>query len=142
MDGFRYWDVIEGEPFPPPNTDESDPNNPLFYLKRALGWLDELGMKGLIDLHAAPGSTLDISKILHPCLCQDLRMALTTAVVEEMCTGCRRTTRKTTPMWRGRSSSRTRLLPTWPGGLRRVLSRGRRFMASHFSMSQQDGGIR
>merc|ERR1719391_1248966 len=54
--GYWYWDVIEGEPFPPPNTDESDPNNPLFYLKRALGWLDELGMKGLIDLHAAPGS--------------------------------------------------------------------------------------
>ena len=39
--------------------DESDPiNNSLFYLKRALGWLDELGMKGLIDLHAAPGLTL------------------------------------------------------------------------------------
>ena len=56
---FRYWDVVEGEPFPPPNRDESDPNNPLFYLKRALGWLDELGMKGLIDLHAAPGLTLD-----------------------------------------------------------------------------------
>ena len=55
MHTSRYWDVIEGEPFPPPNADESDPNNPLFYLKRALGWLDELGMKGLIDLHAAPG---------------------------------------------------------------------------------------
>ena len=53
---FRYWDVIEGEPFPAPNTDETDPTNPLFYLKRALGWLDELGMKGLIDLHAAPGN--------------------------------------------------------------------------------------
>ena len=53
---FRYWDVIEGEPFPPPNTDETDPTNPLFYLKRALGWLDELGMRGLIDLHAAPGN--------------------------------------------------------------------------------------
>ena len=35
--------------------DESNPNKPLFYLQRALGWLDELGMKGLIDLHAAPG---------------------------------------------------------------------------------------
>ena len=55
-DTFRYWDVIEGEPFPAPNTDETDPTNPLFYLKRALGWLDELGMKGLIDLHAAPGN--------------------------------------------------------------------------------------
>ena len=53
---FRYWDVIEGEPFPAPNTDETDPTNPLFYLKRALGWLDELDMKGLIDLHAAPGN--------------------------------------------------------------------------------------
>ena len=51
----RYWDVAEGEPFPTPNEDESDSNNPLFYLKRALGWLDELDMKGLIDLHAAPG---------------------------------------------------------------------------------------
>ena len=47
--------MVEGEPFPTPNEDESDPNNPLFYLKRALGWLDELDMKGLIDLHAAPG---------------------------------------------------------------------------------------
>ena len=59
----RYWDVVEGEPFPPPNRDESDPNNPLFYLKRALGWLDQLGMKGLIDLHAAPGLTF---KFLAP----------------------------------------------------------------------------
>ena len=51
----RYWDVTEGEPFPAPNSDETDPYSPLFYLKRALGWLDELGMKGLIDLHAGPG---------------------------------------------------------------------------------------
>jgi len=53
---YRYWDVVEGEPFPAPNSDDSDPYSPLFYLKRALGWLDELGMKGLIDLHAGPGS--------------------------------------------------------------------------------------
>ena len=54
--GYWYWDVEEGEPFPAPNTDESDDHNPLFYLKRALIWLDELNMKAEIDLHAGPGS--------------------------------------------------------------------------------------
>merc|ERR1711936_175875 len=54
--GYWYWDVQEGEPFPAPNTDESDDHNPLFYLKRALVWLDELNMKAEIDLHAGPGS--------------------------------------------------------------------------------------
>ena len=54
--GYWYWDVEEGEPFPAPNTDESDDHNPLFYLKRAMVWLDELDMKAEIDLHAGPGS--------------------------------------------------------------------------------------
>jgi len=54
--GYWYWHVVDGEPFPPPNTDEADNYNPLFYLRRALGWIDELGMKALIDLHAGPGS--------------------------------------------------------------------------------------
>jgi glucan 1,3-beta-glucosidase len=30
--------------------------SPLFYLRRALGWLDELGLKVNIDLHTGPGS--------------------------------------------------------------------------------------
>ena len=54
--GYWYWDVEEGEPFPTPNMDDNDPNSPLFYLKRALQWMDELGLQALIDLHAAPGS--------------------------------------------------------------------------------------
>ena len=54
--GYWYWDVEEGEPFPAPNTDDADPSSPLFYLKRALMWMDELGLKALIDLHSGPGS--------------------------------------------------------------------------------------
>ena len=59
--GYWYWHVVDGEPFPPPNTDEADDYNPLFYLRRALGWIDELGMKALIDLHAGPGQSPRIS---------------------------------------------------------------------------------
>ena len=43
-----YWlvDVITGEPFPlPPATDNEGQR---FYLKRLLGWADELGLKVLI----------------------------------------------------------------------------------------------
>ena len=46
----------EGEPFPIPNMDDNDAESPLFYLKRALMWMDELGLQALIDLHAGPGS--------------------------------------------------------------------------------------
>jgi len=51
--GYWYWDVEEGEPFPPPDKEET---GPLFFLKRALYWLDYLGMKAEIDLHSGPGS--------------------------------------------------------------------------------------
>ena len=54
--GYWYWDVEEGEPFPAPNMNSTDPTSPLFYLRRALTWMDELGLKALIDLHAGPGS--------------------------------------------------------------------------------------
>ena len=54
--GYWYWDLEDGEPFPSPNIDDSDDRSPLFYLKRALVWLDELDMKAEIDLHAGPGS--------------------------------------------------------------------------------------
>ena len=54
--GYWYWDVEEGEPFPAPNTDDADATSPLFYLKRSLMWMNELGLKALIDLHAGPGS--------------------------------------------------------------------------------------
>merc|ERR1719402_690660 len=54
--GYWYWDMDDGEPFPPPNMDETDPASPLFYLKRALVWMDELGLQASIDLHAGPGS--------------------------------------------------------------------------------------
>ena len=36
--------------------DDNDAESPLFYLKRALMWMDELGLQALIDLHAGPGS--------------------------------------------------------------------------------------
>ena len=36
--------------------DDNDPNSPLFYLKRGLQWMDELGLQALIDLHSGPGS--------------------------------------------------------------------------------------
>jgi len=54
--GYWYWDVDEGEPYPEPNMDEKDETSPLFYLKRALVWMDELGLKASIDLHSGPGS--------------------------------------------------------------------------------------
>jgi len=54
--GYWYWDVDEGEPFPPPNMDDTDEASPLFYLKRALVWMDELGLQASIDLHSGPGS--------------------------------------------------------------------------------------
>jgi len=54
--GYWYWDVEEGEPFPAPNMDDADNTSPLFYLKQALMWCDELGLQALIDLHAGPGS--------------------------------------------------------------------------------------
>ena len=54
--GYWYWDVEDGEPFPAPNMDDTSSESPLFYLKRALTWMDELGLQALIDLHAGPGS--------------------------------------------------------------------------------------
>jgi len=53
---YWYWDVIDGEPFPAPIEDQSDPNNALFYLKRALGWASELGLQCVLDLHTGPES--------------------------------------------------------------------------------------
>ena len=51
-----YWlvDVIPGEPFPDPPATDNDGMR--FYLKRIIGWCDELGLKVLIDLHGAPES--------------------------------------------------------------------------------------
>eukprot|EP00091_Calanus_sinicus_P018545 TRINITY_DN4273_c0_g1_i3.p1 TRINITY_DN4273_c0_g1~~TRINITY_DN4273_c0_g1_i3.p1 ORF type:complete len:455 (-),score=140.35 TRINITY_DN4273_c0_g1_i3:20-1384(-) len=54
--GYWYWDVDEGEPFPAPNMDETDEFSPLFYLKRALVWMDELGLQASMDMHSGPGS--------------------------------------------------------------------------------------
>ncbi|XP_023326029.1 probable glucan 1,3-beta-glucosidase A isoform X1 [Eurytemora carolleeae] len=53
---YWYWDVIEGEPFPQPNMDDMDPESPLFYLRRALGWMEEYGLKASFDLHTGPES--------------------------------------------------------------------------------------
>jgi len=53
---YWFWEVSSDEPFPAPNQNENDPNSPMFYLKRMLGWLEELGMAANVDLHTAPGS--------------------------------------------------------------------------------------
>ena len=39
----RYWSVDPEEPFPPANSDYSDPGSALFYLHRALGWMEKYG---------------------------------------------------------------------------------------------------
>ena len=54
--GYWTWQVEPEEPFPTPILDDSDSSGALFYLKRLLVWLDQLGMKANIDLHGAPGS--------------------------------------------------------------------------------------
>lgn len=53
---YGYWlvDVAADEPFPAPP--ESDSQGQRFYLKRMLGWAESVGLKVLLDLHAAPGS--------------------------------------------------------------------------------------
>jgi len=53
---YWYWSVEEGEPFPTPNTNNDDPKNPLFFLRRALSWMDKYGLKASMDLHTGPGS--------------------------------------------------------------------------------------
>jgi len=54
--GYWTWQVAPGEPFPKPILDDTDTLGALYYLKRLLVWLDQLGMKANIDLHGAPGS--------------------------------------------------------------------------------------
>ena len=52
--GYWMFDVAPNEPFPePPKNDE---HGQRFYLRRLVKWADEVGLKVLIDLHAAPGS--------------------------------------------------------------------------------------
>jgi len=54
--GYWLWHVNPDEPFPQPISDSTDPQSGLFYLKRMLVWMDELGLVANIDLHGAPGS--------------------------------------------------------------------------------------
>jgi aryl-phospho-beta-D-glucosidase BglC (GH1 family) len=52
--GYWVFDVEEKEPFPePPKNDHSRQR---FYLFRVVKWAEDLGLKVLLDLHAAPGS--------------------------------------------------------------------------------------
>jgi len=53
---YWYWEIDEDEPFPQPNMDDNSPDSPLFYLKRALQWMEELGIRASLDLHTGPGS--------------------------------------------------------------------------------------
>jgi len=53
---YWYWQVDPSEPFPPVNSDLEDPTNALFYLLRALGWMEKYGLKASMDLHTGPGS--------------------------------------------------------------------------------------
>lgn len=52
--GHWFFDVSEDEPYPP--SPQNDEEGMRFYLKRMIGWADELGIKVLLDLHGAPGS--------------------------------------------------------------------------------------
>ena len=54
--GYWFWQVDYEEPFPEPILDSTDVQSGLFYLKRMLVWMDELGLAANIDLHGAPGS--------------------------------------------------------------------------------------
>ena len=61
---FSIFNQVDpGEPFPKPILDDADTLGALFYLKRLLVWLDQLGMKANIDLHGAPGSQNGFEKI-------------------------------------------------------------------------------
>jgi len=53
---YWYWDVEDGEPFPAPNMDDTDMQSPLFYIKRAIQWMDKIGLQVSLDLHTGPGS--------------------------------------------------------------------------------------
>jgi len=54
--GYWYWDVLEDEPFPTPNSDPTDPESPLFYLLQGLQWIEKYGLVASLDLHSGPGS--------------------------------------------------------------------------------------
>ena len=75
---YWTWQVEPGEPFPKPILDDTDTSGALYYLKRLLVWLDQLGMKANIDLHGAPGSQNGFEIFLRENLPSDLS-GLTTA---------------------------------------------------------------
>ena len=52
--GYWIFNVEENEPFPDPP--KNDNHGQRFYLKRLIKWADQLGLKVLLDIHAAPGS--------------------------------------------------------------------------------------
>ena len=54
--GYWFWQVDSDDPFPQPILDSNDVHSGLFYFKRMLVWMDELGLAANIDLHGAPGS--------------------------------------------------------------------------------------
>ena len=49
----RYWTIEDSEPFPAPKP-PTDPTSPLFFLRRALTWMDKYGLKASMDLHTGP----------------------------------------------------------------------------------------
>ena len=52
--GYWIFDVARYEHFPEPS--KNDESKQRYYLRRLVKWADELKLKVLIDLHAAPGS--------------------------------------------------------------------------------------
>lgn len=52
--GYWMFDVIPGEPFPLPTGDIALKSK--YFLKRLIGWCEEIGLKIVLDLHGAPGS--------------------------------------------------------------------------------------
>merc|ERR1711892_619099 len=65
--GYWFWQFDFEEPFPEPILDSTDVLSGLFYLKRMLVWMDELGLAANIDLHGAPGSQNGFDNIWNAC---------------------------------------------------------------------------
>ena len=82
---YWYWDVEAGEPFPAPNMDENYEYSPLYYIKQALSWAAQTGIKVYILCHTLHHCTQMFVRLkLMYILVLDLRTLLTTVAVEEM----------------------------------------------------------
>ena len=102
----RYWTTEDSEPFPAPKP-PTDPTSPLFFLRRALTWMDKYGLKASMDLHTGPLRSYRLRKGKQSKLSQDLalRMVMTTVGEEGRSDGQQETTLKKEPTLTGVSHS-------------------------------------